>query len=493
MKKPLSSRARKAAALLAAAGACAPAAAHVFSQPYVLPVPFAMYALAATAALLLSFVMVGLFAVLPAAGRRSVPAVEAREHAPRGRPVWLLPGRIASAGLLLLCIVSGLVGTQNAFLNFNMTFFWIVFVLAVPYLVALVGDFYAPLNPWKAVVGLVELARGRRFDGIVAWPRWLGTWPALALYLAFIWLELFGQLMPRGLSVALCVYTGVNVAGAWVFGREAWFRHGEFFGVFLRLIGRMSPRARPWDPDEPFTPGTPRWRMPFVGLLQEPVRDTSGVLFILFMLSSTAFDGLHSTLPWVQLYWKGIYPDLAPWLGPASPEAFRRSTEIYHAWQWLALAVSPFVYLGVFAAAIAVVKAVTGSTLPVRELVLRFTPSLVPIAFVYHLTHYYTLVFAQGGQLLVLASDPLGRGWNLFGTAGTTLAPVMLDVGEVWLTQVTLIVAGHVASVWLAHLEALRIFPSSRRAALSQLPMLALMMVFTNLGLWILSLPIAGG
>ena len=78
-------------------------------------------------------------------------------------------------------------------------------------------------------------------------------------------------------------------------------------------------------------------------------------------------------------------------------------------------------------------------------------------------------------------------------TAHTTIQPLMLDVGGIWLTQVALILFGHIVSVYLAHVEALRIFASPRRAVVSQLPMLALMTMFTNLGLWILSLPIAGG
>ena len=65
-------------------------------------------------------------------------------------------------------------------------------------------------------------------------------------------------------------------------------------------------------------------------------------------------------------------------------------------------------------------------------------------------------------------------------------------MGSVWLTQVGLILAGHIVGVLLAHVEALRIFGSPKRAALSQLPMLALMVLFTNFGLWILSLPISG-
>ena len=154
---------------------------------------------------------------------------------------------------------------------------------------------------------------------------------------------------------------------------------------------------------------------------------------------------------------------------------------------------SPLIYLAVFAGFVRIVKALTGATQTSRELVLRFAMALVPIAFVYHLTHYYTVFLMQAGQIVKLASDPFGFGWNLFGTARWTIAPVMLDVGSIWITQVVMILAGHIVSVYLAHIEALRIFGSAHRAALSQQPMLVLMMAFTNLGLWILSLPLAGG
>jgi hypothetical protein len=466
--------------------------AHVFAQPYTLPVPFSIYAWAATGALLLSFVIVGLFAVAPMIGRLELPR-RALASSASGTPVSVEVGRACSLALLMLCVLAGFIGSQNAFVNFNMTFFWIGFVLAVPYAVALIGDFYAAVNPWKTLALVVQSATGISFEGRVRYPERVGYTPGLVLYVIFIWLELFGQLLPRGLSGALAIYTIINLLGAYIFGIRAWFRHGEFFGIFLRLTGKMSPWARSWDPDEPGYADGPRWRLPFVGLLEEPANHLSLVVFILFMLSSTAFDGLHSTLPWVSLYWKQIYPDIAPWLHPLPGKQFQLSTQIYYLWQWFMLPMFPLIYLGVFSVFVWTVRTMTRCTLSVRQLVLDFAMTLVPIAFVYHLTHYYTLLLEQGGQLLRLVSDPFGFGWDLFGTSNATIAPMMLDVGNIWLTQVALIVFGHIVSVYLAHVEALRIFSSPVRAAISQLPMLVLMMVFTNLGLWILSLPIAGG
>ncbi len=476
-------------------GALLPAAtsAHVFGQPYTLPVPFSMYAYGAMAALLFSFIVVGLFAAAPALGRLAPVRVVFTAFAD-GIPSRMTVGSACSVFLLVLCIVSGLIGTQNAFANFNMTFFWIFFVLGLPYAVALLGDFYAPVNPWKALASWVESTSGMAFSGRLRYPTGLGYAPALLLYMTFIWLELFGQLGPRGLSLALLGYTMINLLGAYAFGRDLWFRHGEFFGVLLHLMGKISPWSRPWGVEQPSSGGRQRhWRLPFTALADESASHVTLVLFLLFMLSSTAFDGLHSTLPWANVFWKNIYPDIAPWFTPAPGQQYLLSTKLYYLWQYGSLLLSPLVYLLFFAGFMWAVKVFSRTTLSTRDLVLRFAMSLLPIAFVYHVTHYYTLLLSQGGQLFKLISDPFGYGWNLFGTAKLVIQPMMLDVELIWHTQVALILLGHIAGVYLAHVEALRSFGSPRRAALSQLPMLALMMVFTNFGLWILSMPLAGG
>src|SRR6185295_6526526 len=43
--------------------------------------------------------------------------------------------------------------------------------------------------------------------------------------------------------------------------------------------------------------------------------------------------------------------------------------------------------------------------------------TLVPIAAVYVLAHYLTYFVFDGQRIAALASDPLGKGWDLFGSA----------------------------------------------------------------------------
>jgi hypothetical protein len=121
----------------------------------------------------------------------------------------------------------------------------------------------------------------------------------------------------------------------------------------------------------------------------------------------------------------------------------------------------------------------------------RFVLGLVPIAVAYHLAHYFSLLLTAGQFIIPLASDPFGSGWDLFGTAGYKVVLGVLDPYVFWYGAVALIVTGHVIAVAVAHIEAVRLF-GAHRALAGGLPMLALMVAYTMLSLWILAQPIVG-
>lgn len=458
------------------------AEAHSFGKLYNLPVPLWLYLYGAVAALLLSFVVMAWFGTRTPAPTTAGPADEtALVRYPRLRR----GAQGLSLALLGLAVLSGLAGSQNAYANFNMSGFWIGFVLGFAYLVALCGPLYAAINPWALIVQAGERLTGP-WHGRIADPERLGLWPALTLYVGFIWVELFGGTGPAGLSWLLIAYTLINLAGAWWLGSQAWFKQGEFFAVFLHYFARCAPVY--------WSSGRLRLQWPFSGLLRERTAHWSGVVFILFMLSSTAFDGLRETVPWVRLFWKDLYASLwLPLLGDQPVEIFPQLKRIYLGWQTVALLLSPLLYLAVYLGCLKLAQWLTGSPQGLRALALRFAPTLIPIALVYHVTHYYTLLFTQGAQLPWLLSDPLGTGnewaWRWLGPPRAHIP----DAGLVWHTQVGLIVLGHIVSVVLAHRVALEVFATRRAATLSQLPMLLLMMLYTGSGLWILAQPLNAG
>lgn len=493
------------------------AAAHVMQVPYTLPVPFWLYAYGATGALLASFVIVGYFvrADTAATASRVFDVSRAPVFRALAQPFVVATLRVLTVAAFALAIASGLFGTRYPTANFNITFFWVVFALGFTYVVAIAGDMYPIVGPWRVLCDWIERVAANAFRGRVRYPSWLAYYPALAFYMAFIWIELFGGTVPRSLSLILAAYTGINIAGAWLFGRDAWFRYAELFSVFFRMIGMQAPveyrcardqaarsmsapaNARPDDRQRDHASasagGHVTARAPFMGLLERPAEHFSLLLFVLFMLSSTAFDGMHETVPWVGIFWKQIYPLLASFIAKGDPQQYLVLVEFFYYWQWLMLFVSPFIYLAIYLFFIALTKWVTRSRLSMRELALRFTFSLIPIAFVYNVTHYFTLLFSQGPFIVPLLADPFGFGWNLFGMKSLYEQPFMFEAGTVWHTQVSLILFGHIVSVYLSHVEALKVFQSTRKAAVSQVPLLLLMMMLTTIGLWILSLPIAAG
>ena len=116
--------------------------------------------------------------------------------------------------------------------------------------------------------------------------------------------------------------------------------------------------------------------------------------------------------------------------------------------------------------------------------------TLVPIAIGYHLAHYFTVLLIQGQYIIPLASDPFGFGWNLFGTAGYRVDIAIVDARFAWFTAVTAILIGHIAAVYLAHVKAMQVLDTRGAALRSQIPLTALMVVYTFVSLSILAEPI---
>jgi hypothetical protein len=119
-----------------------------------------------------------------------------------------------------------------------------------------------------------------------------------------------------------------------------------------------------------------------------------------------------------------------------------------------------------------------------------FVLSLVPIAIAYNVAHNSAYVLGQGQAVIPLLSDPLGRGWNLFGMA--TYSPDLTLVGArfTWYVAVGAIVAGHVIAVWLAHRLTLRAFGARRAAVVASVPLTILMVVYTALSLSVIAEPL---
>lgn len=448
--------------------------AHSFGRLYNLPVPFWIYLYGGAGAMLVSFLFIGYF-FNERRENFSYPKIDLSKYNFFKFKNWfLILLKVASLTLFLFTILTGLLGMNSAYSNFNMTFFWVIFLLGLTYLTALVGNIYSVVNPWKI---LTDWLVGKDEEGIFKYPKWLGYYPALLFYFIFIWIELIGESTPLKLSMILIAYTIINDLGVVFLGRRIWYKYCEFFGVFFRLISKISPFE--------YQDGKLYLRPPFMGILKESAEHPSLLLFTIFMISSTFFDGFKETIHWSRFYFGYIDDTLRPLLGIHS----------YPVFETIGLLLSPFVFLSIYLLFIYLAKIIAKNAASLKDLALQFTFSLIPIALVYNVAHYYTLLFTEAPGIIRLISDPFGFNWNLFNTA-SYYGSIILPANFIWHSEVALILIGHIASVYLAHLIVLKIFTSHRspmRAFLSQVPMLVLMITFTLVGLWILAQPITGG
>ncbi|HSL15272.1 MAG TPA: hypothetical protein VK962_03235 [Actinomycetota bacterium] len=432
--------------------------AHGLGGRVDLPVPRGLFVFGAVTALIVSFV--ALAVLWPE------PRLEKRRPRPI-RAAWLrsvmssavLGWVVRAAGLVVFGVTTLAafrpVGPTDTIAPV-MVFIWFWVGLAI--LQAVFGNVWAALSPWDTLGRLLQLDPPA-YRPPRTYPKALGRWPAAVLLFGFVWFELASPLPeePRALGIAIVAYTAITVAGMAAFGRAAWLENGEAFGVYFGLLGRISPLVRD---DEgllairPVLSGLPHVE-PRPGLLA----------LIVVALGSTTFDGLSRTT-----WWLDATASLTQGATVAAATAGLLGT---------ILAVAA-VYSGAMVVAAGVVEASW------HPLAVRFAHSLVPIVLAYVVAHYFSFLLIEGQIGLNRISDPLGLGWNLFGTAGWRVNLTIVSATTTWYVQVAAIVLGHIGGVVLAHDRAIALFDRSR-AMRTQYALLAAMVLFTATGLLILS------
>jgi hypothetical protein len=432
-----------------------------------LPIPIGWFFAAAAAVLVVSFVAL--------AGGWSRPRLE---RLPR-RALLRLPLAaellLGALGVVVFAVTAyaGLAGTGVQRDNLAPTAVFVGFWVGIPFLSLLLGDVFRLVSPWRALGRLTGWAAARlgSLPEPLPYPERLGHWPAVAGLLGFAICELCWSTArePEPLAVLMLVYLAIQFVGMSLYGVEPWTRRGDAFGVWFGLLARLAPLGRRAD-------GRLVLRPPVVATTRlAAAAGTTAVLLV--AIGSTGFDGakegplFNGIVGDVQSVFTGV--GLSPGLG---------------------LDLALVVGLAISLVAVTAIWAVGVLGMPRRDLRLsrrqlarRFAHTLVPIGAAYLVAHYFSLLAYDGQSLWALASDPLGDGSDLFGGADARIDYSIVSATGIWYVQIGALVAGHVAALVLAHDRALVVYGGARAAARSQVVMLGVMVLFTLLGLWLLS------
>ena len=447
---------------------------HGFGARYDLPIALSLYISAAAAVVVVSFLLVAVFA----GGRLGEEAVRYPRRdliRLRGRPA---AGALAAAAgafgvaFLLAIILTGWLGGSTAERNPAEYLLWIYFWAGLVMLSGLLGPLWDAVNPFVTLHRVLNLGRRQPDEAGKDRLASLGLWPAVVLYFGFACLELTSGYANRPWLVASLAagYTVLTLLGMQVYGAWSWLRHFEFFTVLFSIVSRFAPIQ--------VEEGRLYLRPPGAGLLDPWPSGWDRVTFLILMLSTLAFDGLLATP-----LWQGLVADLAPYWQPLG--AFGT-----FAVRTFGLLDVTLLFLAIFVGCVRMVIFYGGVRVESVQTVTAFGLTLVPIALVYNAAHNYSYLIVQSQGLIPLLADPFARGWHLLPVQGVQPSFALAQASTVWYVQVVLIVLGHVVAVYLAHLRACERFRAARNVLLSQYPMLLLMVAYTTFSLWILAQPI---
>ena len=373
------------------------------------------------------------FAVLALAWKEPRFTAEPAPDAPHSRRPWLaVLGTLITAWLLGALYL----GPDDANAGLG-AFYILVWVGLVP-LALLAGHIWRDLSPWRSIQALVGRLLGRP-NGYVAYPAWLGYWPAVFGLLAFVWLELASPDPSDGGAVRLwvTVYVVVTITGGIVFGPR-WHDRADPFDVYSHVISYLSPFVR----DRRLEVHNPLQTLP-----QIPVHPGL-VALLATLLGSTAYDSFSASSFW-QSKSVSVLGQTATMVG----------------------------FCVVVAMLFQVATRATGGVTPDERAAMpgRLAHSLAPIVVGYIFAHYLTYL-VETGQAVVLALLCIERDITyVLSTHTSTLAAL----------KVSFVVAGHVLAVVAAHDRALIVLPRAHRLS-GQMGLLLLMVAYTFTGLFLL-------
>jgi hypothetical protein len=409
----------------------------------------------------------------------------------------------------IFAILAGLIGTPVGSRNFSIVFVWIAW-WAILILVAV--PFFG--RGWCAVCPIPLpgewLQRGAMLAPPDKRPKWLNLRVPKMLRniwmqnISFLLLALFSSVLltsPNITGIVLAVMLFGTIGLSTIFERRAFCRYlcpvGGFIGLYsqtapieLRIKdkqvcvtcegkpcynGSSAGYGCPWD----VFPGG-LTKNTYCGLCMECIRtcphDNIAINLRPFSADlakpSTRMDEAFKAF--IMLGSAMIYAGvlLGPW-GALKDAAYGVGTSAWFIYAAVFLTIIFGILPGFFALGILKSK----SALPLKQRFASLSTALIPLGLMFWVAFSLSFVLTNATYILTALSDPLGLGWNLFGTANAAWQPMLTFILAP--AQTLALVGG---LIWSAR--------TARKAAdevkVSSIPLVIYGFVLTSVMLWLL-------
>ena len=377
---------------------------------------------------------------------------------------------VVGVALVASVIYRGFVGPQVSTVNFAVVVTFAGGRAGLTMATYLVGNVWPAVNPLRAL--------DRLPTRIVAYPNRLGRWPALAGILLLVWVETTTGVTSRPdvLATAVVAYAVVAVAGVILVGGDAWVRNADPIATAFRFYGRVAPLA--WEGGR-LTASIPGMRLvPDVDPDGNVAgRDEGG------NAADRLVSGLDDVAIAVALVWELTFSGFVTTEQGAAAVRAVAAVGIPPVAIYATLFLGGFaVFYGAFLGAARVATHRIRTTRSPRSLAVAFAPSLLIVAAGYHLAHYFGFFLSLSPSLAAALASPLSAPAN----------PTVFTL-PAWVSalNIAFVLGGHLVAIWVAHSTAYRLFPSRLQAIRSQYPFVLVMIGYTAVSLWLISLPTA--
>lgn len=409
----------------------------------------------------------------------------------------------------IFAILAGLIGTPVGSHNFSIVFVWIAWwailiLVAVPFFgrgwcavcpIPLPGEWLqrgAVLSPPDKRPKWLNLRVPKMFRNI-----WLQN-------ISFLLLALFSSVLlttPNitGIILAAMLFAAIGLSA--IFERRAFCRYlcpvGGFIGLYsqaapieLRIKdkqvcvtcegkpcynGSSAGYGCPWDV---FPGGLAK--NTYCGLCMECIRtcphDNIAVNLRPFSAdlakSSTRMDEAFKAFIMLgsAIIYAGVL--LGPW-GAFKDAAYNVGSSSWFVYAVAFLAIIFVVLPGLFTLGILNTK----NTLPLKQRFASLSTALIPLGLMFWVAFSLSFVLTNASYILAALSDPLGLGWNLFGTANAAWQPMFTSILAP--AQTLALVSGLIWSARTAQ-------KAAGEVKVSSIPAIVYCFIATSLMLWLL-------